>query len=220
MGIPEREVEALMRASDPDFDEEDYGFQEFGELLNGFGQGLGSSRGRLERDATLRPGSATVSRRSGRSATTRVHLPPPHLRQAVAHGGPRRRRRRPRRRNRASATPAASAWRSSRGEGGHRNDESAPEGLPRDVDEDEQDALEAAEESKAPEPKQKPEPEPKPKAESEPAQEDDDEEPAEKEVEKPSRKKAAKKKAARKKATRKKAAKKKAARKDDEVDRS
>ncbi|MEZ5362630.1 MAG: NYN domain-containing protein [Bryobacterales bacterium] len=220
MGIPEREVEALMRASDPDFDEEDYGFQEFGELLN-----LASDKGlvRVEADSseTLRyyPGPdlhdrlapiGPIGGHKGSSSSSSSSSRPSRMAAQGGGGGDReegtgRRRRRRRRRGGRG-----------RGEGGHRNDESAPEGLPRDVDEDEQDALEAAEESKAPEPKQKPEPEPKPKAESEPAQEDDDEEPAEKEVEKPSRKKAAKKKAARKKATRKKAAKKKAARKDDE----
>ena len=34
MGVPAREVEALVRAVQPDFQEEDYGCQEFGEILN------------------------------------------------------------------------------------------------------------------------------------------------------------------------------------------
>ena len=34
MGIPEKEIEALMRAAEPDFKESEFGFQEFGELVN------------------------------------------------------------------------------------------------------------------------------------------------------------------------------------------
>jgi hypothetical protein len=34
MGIPAREIRALVKAADPDFKETDYGFQEFTELLN------------------------------------------------------------------------------------------------------------------------------------------------------------------------------------------
>jgi hypothetical protein len=48
IGLPAREVEALVTAADPDFNESDYGFSEFAELLN-FAQDKGMVR--VEADA-------------------------------------------------------------------------------------------------------------------------------------------------------------------------
>ena len=46
MGIPEKEVEALMRAAEPDFSESELGFHEFGELVN-----LACDKGLLREEA-------------------------------------------------------------------------------------------------------------------------------------------------------------------------
>ena len=53
MGIPAREVKALVQAVEPDFNETDYGFSEFAELLN-FAQDKGVVRGETDSSANLR----------------------------------------------------------------------------------------------------------------------------------------------------------------------
>ena len=52
MGIPAREVKALVKAVEPDFNETDYGFSEFTELLN-FAQDKGVVRGETDSSASL-----------------------------------------------------------------------------------------------------------------------------------------------------------------------
>jgi len=52
MGIPAREVKALVKAVEPDFNETDYGFSEFVELLN-FAQDKGVVRGETDSSASL-----------------------------------------------------------------------------------------------------------------------------------------------------------------------
>lgn len=209
MGIPEREVEALMRASDPEFDEEDYGFQEFGELLN-----LACDKGLLrvvaDSNEMLRyfPGPDLNDPIAPIGPPARKAPPAQRASRMAAQspdgdsgeGGGRRRGRRRRRRGGRG-----------RGDGqGGRTDEHAPAGLPLP----EQDA----------EPKAAaPEPVEGSKAKPEPAKAADEktEAPAVEEAPKPARKKAARKKAAKKKSSRKKAAKKKAeskASKDEPAD--
>ena len=53
MGIPAREIKALVQAVEPDFNETDYGFSEFAELLN-FAQDKGVVRGETDSSASLR----------------------------------------------------------------------------------------------------------------------------------------------------------------------
>ena len=53
MGIPEREIHALVRAADPDFNETEYGFSEFAELLN-LAQDKGLVRAETDADHNLR----------------------------------------------------------------------------------------------------------------------------------------------------------------------
>jgi len=52
MGLPAREVKALVQAVEPDFNETDYGFSEFVELLN-FAQDKGVVRGETDSSASL-----------------------------------------------------------------------------------------------------------------------------------------------------------------------
>ena len=52
MGIPARELRALVKAVEPDFNETDYGFSEFVELLN-FAQDKGIVRGETDSSASL-----------------------------------------------------------------------------------------------------------------------------------------------------------------------
>jgi uncharacterized LabA/DUF88 family protein len=217
MGIPEREVEALMRASDPEFEEEDYGFQEFGELLN-----LACDKGlvRIEADAneTLRyypgpdlndpiapigpPGAKAPARPAAAPSRPAAAPARPAARMAASgaeaereDGGGRRRRRRRRRGGRGRSE-------------GHP-DQPAPGSAARP-----QQPIEGQEEKIAAAPS-KPEPqkvvEPA-KAEPAPAAEKVQEPSAEAagggEEPKAARKKAAKKKSSRKKTSRKKASKK------------
>ena len=217
MGIPEREVEALMRASDPEFSEVDYGFQEFGELLN-----LARDKGlvRIEADAneTLRyyPGMGLhdpIAPIGPPAAAGRKPMPPPsrsappprpaRMAAPAGHsadtdredGGRRGRRRRRRRGGRG------------RGEGPGRFDDRtdrAPLGSPRREDFDDGEDVAAA--APAGPPREEPPPPiyahvPQEAAEATEAQAAGEAQPA--------RKKAAKKKSARKKAVRKKAASKK-----------
>ena len=53
MGIPEREIHALVRAADSDFNENEYGFSEFAELLN-LAQDKGLVRAEADSDHHLR----------------------------------------------------------------------------------------------------------------------------------------------------------------------
>ena len=53
MGIPEREIHALVRAADTSFDETAYGFSEFAELLN-LAQDKGLVRAEADSDHHLR----------------------------------------------------------------------------------------------------------------------------------------------------------------------
>ena len=53
MGIPEREIHALVRAADADFNENEYGFAEFAELLN-LAQDKGLVRAEADSDLHLR----------------------------------------------------------------------------------------------------------------------------------------------------------------------
>ena len=197
MGIPEREVEALMRASDPEFDESEFGFQEFGELLN-----LACDKGlvRIEADENelLRyyPGPdlndplAPIGEAARKAPAKRsgAKMAASAGDGESGEGGGRRRGRRRRRRGGRG-----------RGDGqGARADEPAPAELPT-IDEEEE------REAKPPPPSKVAEPEPE--AAPEKVQASEAKEP------KPVRKKAAKKKAARKKAAKKKASKKKAAKK-------
>ncbi len=70
MGIPEREIRALVRAADADFNENEYGFAEFAELLN-LAQDKGLVRAEADSDLHLRfyQGDELLSprRRSGRA---------------------------------------------------------------------------------------------------------------------------------------------------------
>ena len=71
MGIPEREIHALVRAADTDFNETEYGFSEFAELLN-LAQDKGLVRAEADADHHLRfyQGDELLSplRRSGSKA--------------------------------------------------------------------------------------------------------------------------------------------------------
>jgi hypothetical protein len=208
MGIPEREVEALMRASDPEFDEEDYGFQEFGELLN---LACDKRLVRVEADAneTLRyypgpdlndpiapigpPAAKKAPPAPPRAARMAASGPPPagdrdRDRDREEGGGRRRRRRR---------------RRGGRGRGEGRADEPGPAGLPVLDDSELEEEVQAVLAEPVPEPAQQQEAEQPAAEEQETAAPDQEEEP-----EAAPKKAAKKKKSARKKATRKKAAKK------------
>jgi hypothetical protein len=230
MGIPEREVEALMRASDPDFDEQDYGFQEFGELLN-----LARDKGlvRIEADAseTLRyypgpdlndpltpigpPAGGRTAKPAAKAARpARIAASGPNDRDRGEgdrgdreEGSGRRGRRRRRRRGGRG-----------RGEGQGRTDEPGPAGLP-PADFGEDDELEAARPGRAAASAAE-ERQPEPARESPAKVASEDEAAGEKpDAEaKPAPRKAAKKKTARKKAARKKAAKKAAAKDADDAE--
>ncbi len=73
MGIPEREIRALVRAADADFNETEYGFSEFAELLN-LAQDKGLVRAEADSDLHLRfyQGNELLSpRRRSRRAPAR-----------------------------------------------------------------------------------------------------------------------------------------------------
>ncbi len=73
MGIPEREIRALVRAADTDFNETEYGFSEFAELLN-LAQDKGLVRAEADSDLHLRfyQGNELLSpRRRSRRAPAR-----------------------------------------------------------------------------------------------------------------------------------------------------
>ncbi|MBI1358207.1 MAG: NYN domain-containing protein [Acidobacteria bacterium] len=199
MGIPEKEVEALMRAAEPDFAEAEFGFHEFGELVN-----LACDKGLLKVEADgkdiLRyyPGPDLHQPLASAKASEE---PVSDDKEPAAKDGdhsesdPRRRRRRRRRGGRG------------RGPEGEKDRERAPI----EVGPKRSERTEAK-----PEPETKPAAEPK-RSEPEPAAEKPAPAKAAETAEAPkAAKKAVKKKAARKKATKKKAAKKKAAAKSDD----
>ncbi len=216
MGIPEREVEMLMRSAEPDFKESEFGFREFGELVN-----LACDKGLLRAEADnseiLRyyPGSelhtplspvpakpvAKPSKPTDKPA--KIEKADDAEESAEAASGeltdsdPARRRRRRRRRGGRGRTGAAGE-RSASGEEGDR--EPAPE--KRDDSPAPKRELIVAKPKVKPAESVTPEPKPEPKAAT-------DERAA-------SRKKAARKSATKKKAAKKKAAKKKSTRKKAE----
>jgi len=197
MGIPEKEVEVLMRSAEPDFNETEFGFQEFGELIN-LACDKGLLRAEADRNEILRyyPGpdlhepyeaapKEAISKESSESSDPSE--PAEAEAEPGAEGDSSRRRRRRRRRG--------GRGRSSSGE----RSESAQEAR---SDKDDQQP-----------PKREPivaKPKPKPAAEEAPKSESKSAEPEKKPAVK---KKAAKKKAAKKKASKKKASKKKASKK-------
>ena len=67
MGIPEREIHALVRAADADFNENEYGFAEFAELLN-----LAQDKGLVRAEADSDPSSSVLSRRRIALATQTI----------------------------------------------------------------------------------------------------------------------------------------------------
>jgi uncharacterized LabA/DUF88 family protein len=213
MGIPEREVEMLMRSAEPDFKESEFGFREFGELVNlACDKGLVEGRGRQQRDLALLsrlraahaafacPGQASqVSQKPSKPADKPAKVEKAEESAEAASGeladsDPARRRRRRRRRG-GRGRSGAEGERAAAGEDADR--EPAPERR--------EDAPAPKRELIVAKPKVKPAepPAPEPKPEQKAATED---KPA-------SRKKAVRKSAAKKKAAKKKAAKKKSTRK-------
>ncbi len=180
MGIPEREVEALMRASDPDFDEADFGFQEFGELLN-----LACDKGLLLTEAD--------------STETLRYYPGPDLNDPITPIEPGTRK---------AANKRTSAEADGEGEGagrrrGRRRRRRGGRGRGESARGDETPAADSPLEDEAPAVAR--DPEPAPEAGADEAEEAKPKRTRKKAV----KKKAAKKKAARKKAAKKKAAKSK-----------
>ncbi len=88
IGIPEREIEALTRAVDSDFDETAFGFANFGELL-----GLSLARGLLTSETDRRN---VIRYFAGDTLEDTIDLPEPTTRRADSSSGsrPARRRRR------------------------------------------------------------------------------------------------------------------------------
>lgn len=197
MGIPEKEVEVLMRAAEPDFKESEFGFHEFGELIN-LACDKGLLRAEADRNEILRyyPGpdlhdpieasaKPAVSAESSESDEAASE-------SSVDGDSPQKRRRRRRRGGRGRRSS------SERSEGAQeaKSDEEPPKREPIIA----KPKTKPADESPEPEP----EPEPKETASKRPTVK-----------KKAVKKKATKKKAAKKKATKKKAAKKKAASKPE-----
>lgn len=197
IGIPEKEVEALMRVAEPDFKESEYGFQEFGELVN-LACDKGLLKAEADRNEILRYYPGPDLHEPLQPVTPKpVPKAAPEADEAESDAGtdgdPAKRRRRRRRRGGRGRGGASGGERSaSADDSGNGND---------------QDSSEApAREPIIARPKVKPKPiaaeskeskEPEPKTEEPKAA--------------PAKKKAVKKKAAKKKATKKKAAKKKRA---------
>ncbi len=200
MGIPEKEIEVLMRAAEPDFNEAEFGFQEFGELIN-----LACDKGLLRAEADR---NEILRYYPGPDLNEPIEPAPPKQTESPAadssdsgaenaeepEADPSRRRRRRRRRG--------GRGRSSSGE----RSESAQEAR------DDQEQEPPKREPIVARPKVKPKTEEAGSSEPEKKQAEPEKKPAAKK--KAAKKKATKKKAAKKKATRKKAAKKKSASSD------
>ena len=240
MGIPEREVEALVRAAAPDFEAEMFGVQTLGELLN-YACDKGLLKTEADENETLRyypgpdlgkrlasPGKkkASAGKPAARSDAPKSDAPksdapksdaaPAEGERASGEEGPGRRRRRRRRRRGRGQREEREAGAPSEDSFDEERDDQAAFGLTRDPDpeiepfEDEDDAPI----EKGPEPitAKKSEPEPEP-ANAEPADDESTDESGAT-AKKASRKKAVKKKkVAKKKAVKKKTAKKKVSKK-------
>ena len=133
MGIPEREIHALVRAADSDFNENEYGFSEFAELLN-LAQDKGLVRAEADSDHHLRfyqgdelRSSRRPSRRTPARSKSESESDTASERPEAEQANERRTRSRSPRRRRGRSSSTAGAAAASEDVAGAPGDDSPPE---------------------------------------------------------------------------------------------